>query len=59
MDAIKAYTVAFTLAALALPLISYGSTSGAEVLATVGLAAIVVAGIIPLVVRYLEEPTTA
>jgi len=58
MDAIKAYTVAFALAAVALPMISYGSTSGVESLATAGLLAIVVAGIIPLVVRYLEEPAT-
>ncbi len=58
MDAIKAYTAAFVLIALALPLISYGSTSGAEALSTAGFAAIVVAGIIPLVVRYLEDPAT-
>jgi len=58
MDAIKAYTVAFVLAGLSLPLISYGSTSGAELLATVGFVAIVVAGIIPLVVRYLEDSAT-
>ncbi len=58
MDGIKAYTLAFVLTALALPLISYGSTSGADLLSTAGLAAIVIAGIIPLVVRYLEDPAT-
>ena len=58
MDATRAYTAAFLLIAFALPLISYGSTNGVESLATAGLAAIVVAGIIPLVVRYLDEQST-
>ncbi len=59
MDPTNAYTGAFLLAGVALPLISYGSMNGMESLATVGLVAIVVAGIIPLIVRYLEEPTPA
>jgi len=59
MDATKAYTLAFVLIAVALPLISYGSTGGAELLSTVGLGSIIVAGSIPLVVRYLESPVTA
>lgn len=52
MNDITAYTVAFGLAALAMPLISYGTTNGIESLATASLVAIVVAGVIPLVVRY-------
>jgi len=58
MDATKAYTVAFALVAVSLPLISYGSMNAAELLSTVGLGLIIVAGIIPLVVRYLESPVT-
>lgn len=59
MDSTKAYTAAFVIIAVSLPLISYGSMNGAELLSTVGLGLIVVAGIIPLVVRYLEDPVTA
>jgi len=59
MDPTKAYTAAFVLIAISLPLISYGSMTGAGLLSTGGLALIIVAGIIPLVVRYLESPVTA
>jgi len=59
MDATKAYTAAFVLIAVALPLISYGSMNGAELLSSVGLGLIIVGGVIPLVVRYLDAPVTA
>ncbi len=59
MDATKAYTAAFVLVAVSLPLISYGSMNGTELLSMGGFGLIVVAGIIPLVVRYLESPVTA
>ncbi|APX98056.1 hypothetical protein [Natronorubrum daqingense] len=55
MDEVKAYTAAFLLIALSLPLVSYGSTNGVEALSTLGFVAIIAAGCIPLVVRYAER----
>jgi len=54
MDEVKAYTAAFVLIALSLPLVSYGTMNDITAAWTVGFAALVAAAIIPIVVRYAE-----
>jgi len=54
MDEVKAYTAAFVLIALSLPLVSYGTMNEITAAWTIGFAALILAAIIPIVVRYAE-----
>ncbi|ELY50188.1 hypothetical protein [Natronolimnohabitans innermongolicus] len=55
MDDVKAFTSAFLLIAISLPLVSYGSTNGAESLTSIGFVALLAACTIPIVLRYVDQ----
>ena len=59
MEDVSAFTAAFLLIAISLPLVSYGSTNGQESIASIGFVALLVACTIPVVLRYADRSPTS